>query len=162
MFLMAWRVSDSVIIHRKGCSHRKPREADQIEMGQFDWTSKEAFASDHWSDINNDHKDEEGFKPYLWEEMDFKNCTDDLPEYEPQPAQKGKAKANGTKRVTGAQQWAAKPIPRAMVQFTQWIAREYPGLEIDPSDDATMRIVMIASKAYGYFQSSDLNVSDAA
>jgi hypothetical protein len=48
-----------------------------------------------------------------------------------------------------------------MVGFTAWIAREYPDLEIDPDSDNDMRIVMIASKAYSYFQSSDMNVKES-
>jgi hypothetical protein len=59
-------------------------------------------------------------------------------------------------RESGHRAWATKDVPRAMVQFARWIAREYPDLYPDGEVDA--RLVMIASKAYRFFQSSDLNV----
>lgn len=64
---------------------------------------------------------------------------------------------------SGPGNYGTKDIPRAMVGFTKWIAREYPGLGIalgenGRADDRTERLVTIASKAYRYFQSSDLNV----
>jgi hypothetical protein len=56
-------------------------------------------------------------------------------------------------RVTGHRMWATKEIPGAMLRFTKWINREFPefGGDVDP------RVVMVASKAYRYFQNSDLN-----
>jgi hypothetical protein len=57
-------------------------------------------------------------------------------------------------RVTGHRSYATKEITPAMVRFTQWIEREYADL-FPKGVDA--RLVMIASKAYGAFQSSDLN-----
>jgi hypothetical protein len=69
---------------------------------------------------------------------------------------KAKAKAAKTPaepRVTGYRAWATKPVTPAMEKFSTWIRREFPEVA-DKVDD---RVVMIASKAYGYFQSSDLN-----
>jgi hypothetical protein len=62
------------------------------------------------------------------------------------------------KPEAGHRAWATKPVPSAMTQFTEWIAREYPELELDPTDGREQRLVMIASKAYRYFQGSDLRV----
>lgn len=59
-------------------------------------------------------------------------------------------------KVTGHRAYATKPVPRAMVGFTAWIAREFP--ELGKLSDRDARLVMIASKSYRAFQSSDLNV----
>lgn len=58
---------------------------------------------------------------------------------------------------TGARQWAAKPIPEAMVGFTAWIGETYPEFAaagIDFDADATARLVTVASKAYKYYQAT--------
>jgi hypothetical protein len=44
-----------------------------------------------------------------------------------------------------------------MVGFTAWIAQEFPELNIDPDNEREMRLVMIASKAYSYYQATDAN-----
>jgi hypothetical protein len=68
----------------------------------------------------------------------------------PAPAEK----APKAERVTGHRSYATKEITPAMIRFTEWIEREYADL-FPKGVDA--RLVMIASKAYGHFQSSDLN-----
>jgi len=57
-------------------------------------------------------------------------------------------------RVTGHRAYVDKPIPDAMVKFTAWIEREFSDLYPDGVDP---RLVTIASKAYRFFQVSDLN-----
>jgi hypothetical protein len=57
-------------------------------------------------------------------------------------------------RVTGHRSYATKEITPAMIRFTEWINREYADLYPKGVD---ARLVMIASKAYGFFQASDLN-----
>jgi len=168
----------NIWIHKKGCSHRKPNKTnknppwpqEQVEKGDFDWSSKEAFCTDYWyngiaEEWETDHP---GEKYDVFQCMEFRPCCDELPDNEPEPEpekkQKTAPKAPKEKRVTGHRQWAAKPIPSAMAYFTRWIAREFPELDIDPEDDVNQRLVTIASKAYGYFQGSDLNAErrDAA
>jgi hypothetical protein len=159
MYLLAWNVNSDIVIHRKGCTHRKPKGPyDQVEFGEQDYLSKEAFAYDYWNNgILAEYESEHGKGTFdIWQGMDFKNCTDDLQENEPKPDSPAKGKAKST-RVTGAQQWATKPITSAMVGFTAWIAANYPALEVDPKSDRDMRLVMIASKAYGYYQASEEN-----
>jgi hypothetical protein len=56
-------------------------------------------------------------------------------------------------------QWATKPVTRAMVDFSKWIEREFPELG-KVTDERNQRLIMIASKAYGAFQASDLNTKD--
>jgi len=79
----------------------------------------------------------------------------------PSPAPKAapaEPKTPAEPKVTGPAIWATKEVTPAMANFTRWIAREYPDLKIDTkpgSRDA--RLVMIASKAYRFFQASDLN-----
>ena len=63
----------------------------------------------------------------------------------------------------GHRAYATKDVPRAMIQFAKWIAREFPELKVELDEngrasDATERLVTIASKAYKAFQASDLNV----
>jgi len=176
MKLNAWNMTDgTVAIHEATCKHRKPAKSggkgpwqqDQVEFGRdpdaTDWTSKEAFAFDYWNNgILEEYEGEHGEGSFeVFQGMDFKPCCDELPtnEPEPEPEKKGKSKSKAPKepRVIGHRAWATKAITPAMVKFTQWIAREYPELEVDPDDEDTMRLVMIASKAYGFFQSSDLN-----
>jgi hypothetical protein len=172
MYLLGWNMSDgNVVIHRKGCSHRKPNRSgtkgpiaqDQIEMGEQDWLSKEAFCYDYWNNgILGEYEAENGEGSFdVFQSMEFKNCCDELPLNEPKPVKGAKGKKSSTPRVIGHRAWATKPITPAMVGFTAWIAREYPDLEIDPDSDNDMRIVMIASKAYSYFQSSDMNVKES-
>jgi hypothetical protein len=68
------------------------------------------------------------------------------------------AKAPKPERVTGHRAWATKEVTPAMVKFSRWIEREYPELFPKGIDD---RLVMIASKAYGYFQSSDMSLGNS-
>jgi hypothetical protein len=171
MELLGWNMSDStVLIHRKGCTHRKPNKnrqtgkppfaQDQIEFGEQDWMSKEAFCYDYWNNgILGEYEAEHGEGSFdIWQGMDFKNCCDDLPMNEPKPATKGKGKAKAkSDRVTGYRAWATKPITSAMIGFTAWIAEAYPELEVDPDSDRDMRLVMIASKAYSYYQATPAN-----
>jgi len=64
----------------------------------------------------------------------------------------------------GHRAYATKDVPRAMIQFAKWIAREFPELKVELDEktgratDGTERLVTIASKAYKAFQASDLNV----
>jgi hypothetical protein len=61
---------------------------------------------------------------------------------------------------TGARIWASKDVTPAMAGFTKWIAKNFPELKVDAkpgSRDA--RLVMIASKAYRYFQASPENTN---
>jgi hypothetical protein len=74
------------------------------------------------------------------------------------PAKATPAPAPKPAKVTGARAYAEKPVTPAMANFTRWIAREFPELHVDSQKDSRdARLVMIASKAYGFFQSSDLN-----
>jgi hypothetical protein len=57
-------------------------------------------------------------------------------------------------KEAGYRAYATKEVPRAMVQFTEWINREFADLYPEGVDS---RLVTIASKAYKAFQSSDLN-----
>jgi len=67
------------------------------------------------------------------------------------------------KPESGYRAWATKDVPSAMVYFAKWISREFPelGIELNPetgrADEKLERLVTIASKAYKYFQASDLN-----
>jgi hypothetical protein len=170
MFLLGWNMSDgNVVIHRKGCTHRKPSPTrqtgkppfaqDQIEFGEQEYLSKEAFAYDYWNNgILQEYEAEHGEGTFdVFQGMNFQNCCDDLqlnePEPEPVKGKKGKAKPK-SERVTGYRAWATKPITSAMVGFTAWIAEAYPELDVDPNSDREMRLVMIASKAYGFYQGS--------
>jgi hypothetical protein len=160
----------TVVIHRKGCSHRKPNKnrqtgkppfaQDQIEFGNDEFLSKEAFCFDYWNNgILQEYEAEHGEGTFdVFQSMNFSNCCDDLPLNEPKPepvkGKKGKAKSE---RVTGYRAWATKPITSAMVGFTAWIAEAYPELDVDPDSEREMRLVMIASKAYNYYQSSPEN-----
>lgn len=74
----------------------------------------------------------------------------------PAPA---KAPANGkapasAKAEPGYRAYATKEIPSAMTGFAAWISREFKDIFPDGVDP---RLVTIASKAYRYYQSSDLN-----
>jgi hypothetical protein len=164
MFLKAWNMSDgTVTIHEAHCKHRKPSAKtkpaaqEMVDDGTQEWMSKEAYCFDYWNNgILEEYEAEHGKGSYdVFQGMDFKPCCDELPEHEPKKTKSGKAAST---RVIGHRQWATKPIPRAMLQFTEWIEREFAdvfGENVDP------RLVMIASKAYGFFQKSDLNRPDA-
>jgi hypothetical protein len=167
MFLKAWNMSDgTVVIHEATCKHRKPSRTgrppqmqDQVDDGSQEWLSKEAYGFDYWNNgILEEYEAEHGKGSFdVFQSMDFKPCCDELPLHEPKLGKKKGKKAAAEPRVTGHRQWAAKPVPRAMLQFSTWIEREFPdvvGKNVDP------RLVMIASKAYGHFQKSDLNVPD--
>jgi len=80
----------------------------------------------------------------------------ETPEFKDALAAALAAKLAETKPVkeTGHRAYATKPVTDAMVKFTEWINREFPEL----GGDVDARLVMIASKAYKWFQSSDLNV----
>jgi len=64
------------------------------------------------------------------------------------------AKANGKAPASesGHRRYLTANVPTAMVGFTAWIEREFP--EFGKLD---ARLVTVASKAYRYFQKSDLN-----
>jgi hypothetical protein len=151
MFLKAWKMSDdTVTIHDPKCGHRKPARTGRnayteiVADGKSEYLSKEAFAVEYWQ-----LQELQVLDPF--QGLNFMPCCDELQVREPK---KAKAKA-ATPRVTGHRQWANKPVPQAMLQFSQWIAREFPEIaQIDP------RLVMIASKAYGAFQKSDMRVRD--
>ena len=74
------------------------------------------------------------------------------------------AKANGDKPSTGSapatdkapsyRRYATAEAPAAMVGFSKWISREFKDVFPDGVDP---RLVTIASKAYRYYQASDLN-----
>lgn len=70
----------------------------------------------------------------------------------PEAEANGKAPAPA-KAEPGHRRYATAEVPSAMVGFTKWIRREFP--EWDTF--TTERQVTISSKAYRYFQSSDLN-----
>lgn len=60
-------------------------------------------------------------------------------------------------RVTGHRAYATKEISPACAQYAKWISREYP--ELYPTiDDVDARLLMIATKAYRWFQKSDLSL----
>lgn len=162
MLLKAWDMSDgTTVIHDATCKHRKPMKTGKaptaVELvadGKQDFLSKEAFATDYWAGADSKPKDGN-----IFEGMDFKPCVDTLPEREPKPATKAKGKtaaAAKEPRVLGHKAYATKAVPGAMVQFTEWIAREYPELKVDKTKDRDRRLIMIASKAYTFFQKSDL------
>jgi hypothetical protein len=158
MLLKAWDMSDgTTVIHMATCKHRKPMKTGKpplaVELvadGKQDFLSKEAFATDYWAGADSKPKDGNVF-----DGMDFKPCVDELPEREPKPA-KGTKKAAAAKepRVLGHKAYATKELPRAMRQFSDWIAREYP--EMGKITDRDKRLIMIASKAYTFFQKSDM------
>jgi hypothetical protein len=77
-------------------------------------------------------------------------------ELESRPAPKPAGKPAKEPRVTGHRQWATKPVTPAMLKFSTWIEREFPELG-KVTGDRDQRLIMIASKAYTAFQSSDLN-----
>jgi len=104
MFLVAWNMSDGTVnIHRKNCPHRKPSRnpgrsghwaQDQVEFGETDWSSQEAFAHDYWyNGIAEEWNAENPGKKFdVFQEMDFNSCVTDTlpleaePEVEPDPA----------------------------------------------------------------------------
>jgi hypothetical protein len=72
-------------------------------------------------------------------------------------ARAASAEARAAKTAeTGARQWAAKPIPEAMIGFTAWIAETYPefAASVDFDAEVTARLVTVASKAYKYYQAT--------
>jgi guanyl-specific ribonuclease Sa len=65
--------------------------------------------------------------------------------------------AESAKRETGARQWAGNvPVPEAMADTDRWIARVYPeiyaALGIETGNREVIRLITVASKAYGYVQ----------
>jgi len=72
----------------------------------------------------------------------------------PATAKTTPAKANGKAPAgeSGHRRYLTANVPTAMVGFTAWIEREFP--EFGKLD---ARLVTVASKAYRYFQKSDLN-----
>jgi hypothetical protein len=79
-----------VHIHYCGCADLRKaiyRRTDKIDNGDTDWESKEAFGLDYWSDINAEQGDrgyDEGKAPtYVFEELKFFPCTNDLPKFSP-------------------------------------------------------------------------------
>jgi hypothetical protein len=66
-------------VHATGCSHKIGRSEP---TGSGDYTSKEAYGVDHWSDINAEMV-ADGQPEYDWQdgELSFKNCVK-LPDWE--------------------------------------------------------------------------------
>lgn len=87
MLLDMYRLGDGTIeLHKHGCSHnpssRKNVRYSKAEHDGIDWTSKEAFGADWWSDINEEEHDDDA--QYTWQDdMTFAPCTKGLPNWEP-------------------------------------------------------------------------------
>lgn len=158
MFLKAWKMpDDTVIIHDPACKHRKPAKTGRnayaaiVADGKSEYLSKEAFAVDYWK-----RQDLQVLDPF--QSLNFMPCCDELPVQEPKP--KGKQpKAAKPPRIIGHRAYAAKQPPEAMVQFAAWIEREFKE-ELGEIKERDVRLVMIASKCYNWFQSSDMRVRD--
>jgi hypothetical protein len=158
MFLKAWKMSDdTVVIHDPKCGHRKPAKSGRgltytavVADGKSEYLSKEAFAKDYW-------KAQELTVLDPFQGLSFMPCCDELPVQEPQPAKRAKGKTPTAPRVTGHKQWSSKAITPVMAGFTAWIAREFPELKVKADDEKMIRLVTIASKAYNFYQKSDLN-----
>jgi uncharacterized protein YcbX len=65
--------------------------------------------------------------------------------------------AESAKRETGARQWAGNvPVPEAMADTDRWVARVYPeiyaALGVETGNREVIRLITVASKAYGYVQ----------
>jgi hypothetical protein len=67
------------------------------------------------------------------------------------------AAAASSQRESGARQWAGNvPVPEAMADTDRWIARVYPeiyaALGVETGNREVIRLITVASKAYGYVQ----------
>jgi hypothetical protein len=67
------------------------------------------------------------------------------------------AAAAATVRESGARQWAGNvPVPEAMADMDRWAARVYPevyaALGVEVGNREVIRLITVASKAYGYVQ----------
>jgi hypothetical protein len=65
--------------------------------------------------------------------------------------------AESGRRETGARQWAGNvPVPDAMADTDRWMARVYPetyaALGVSVGNREVIRLITVASKAYGYVQ----------
>lgn len=109
MKLIAFNVSDGTVeIHEATCadvkrgdrkrgSHQRSAHwrSDQVEFGKIDWPTKYAFMYDYWNNgILDEYEDENGPGSFdVWQEMDWKPCTSELPTREtetaPEPAKRG-------------------------------------------------------------------------
>jgi hypothetical protein len=97
-------------------------------------------------------------------EFDFSNLSEALEEIPLESitaTQETFVDSNGNlwvKAVSSARhrQYATKDVTPTMAKFSTWIAREFPELG-DTMSPRDQRLIMIASKTYSDFQSSDLN-----
>jgi hypothetical protein len=169
MRLFAWNMTDGTVhIHEARCGHRRPQKTgrpplqqEQVEFGKVDWGSKESFCFDYWNNgILEEYEREHGeFSFDIWQNMEWKPCTDSLQdneplEVEPEPAKPRTKTKSTTPRVSGHRGYLTKPIPLDMMKYSRWLEENFSDTfpnGVDP------RTVMIAVRTYKYFQPSDFN-----